>query len=68
VPIESQELIDSRARAIVKLQDDVAQLGECIAMLRVRGCSQRTMTDLLRMESDWLIQLSIMRDHQAAVE
>jgi hypothetical protein len=67
VPIEDAKTIETRARAIAKLQDDVAMLSETIAMLRVRGCSQRTMTDLLRMESDWLIQLEVMRDHQAAV-
>lgn len=68
MPIESQEMIETRRRAINKLADDVAQLSECIAMLKIRGCGQRTMTDLLRMESDWLIQLEIMQQHNEAVE
>lgn len=68
MPIESQEMIETRRRAINKLADDVAMLSETIAMLKIRGCGQRTMTDLLRMESDWLIQLEIMQQHNEAVE
>lgn len=67
VPMENAELIATRERAIDKLAVDIVMLESTIAMLMQRGCGQRTMADLLRMLADWKEQISIMRDHQAAV-